>query len=339
MGAEATASGNNAVAMGTGAEAQAKNSVVLGSGASDNGRGAETYTGQYSGASNQSVGTVSVGNAATGETRTISNVADGRLANDAVNVRQLDGAVAESKRYTDDAIAHASAIEGGSYGRRMDKAEANITALQQGTSGIIQVKDTNGQASPTPTCNNSLAAGAGASASGNNSTALGNGAMAKSSNSGALGASSIAERDNSVSVGSKSHERQITHVAAATQGTDAVNYDQLKNSLANVGASSNAYTDRHVNQLRDEMARQNKRLSSGIASVVAMANLPQPVDPDASMISMGIGTYHSESGLALGISHRSENERWVTKASVSTNTQGEWSLGVTSRKIVWFFFE
>ncbi|WP_284468938.1 YadA-like family protein [Serratia symbiotica] len=54
---------------------------------------------------------------------------------------------------------------------------------------------------------------------------------------------------------------------------------------------------------------------------------------------MGIGTYHSESGLALGISHRSENERWVTKASVSTNTQGEWSLGVTSRKIVWFFFE
>ncbi|MCP1065115.1 YadA-like family protein [Serratia symbiotica] len=55
------------------------------------------------------------------------------------------------------------------------------------------------------------------------------------------------------------------------------------------------------------MSRQNKRLSSGITGVVAMANLPQPVDPDASMISMGIGTYHSESGLALGISHRFEN--------------------------------
>ncbi|MCP1065117.1 hypothetical protein M5G07_04330 [Serratia symbiotica] len=62
-------------------------------GASDNGRGAETYTGQYSEASNQSVGTVSVGNAVMGETRIINNVADDQLANDAVNVRQLDGAV------------------------------------------------------------------------------------------------------------------------------------------------------------------------------------------------------------------------------------------------------
>ncbi|WP_367671260.1 hypothetical protein [Serratia symbiotica] len=53
----------------------------------------------------------------------------------------------------------------------------------------------------------------------------------------------MVDRNNSVSVGSKGHERQITHVAAATQGTDAVNYDQLKSSLASVGASSNAYTD------------------------------------------------------------------------------------------------
>ncbi|WP_226020149.1 YadA family autotransporter adhesin [Serratia symbiotica] len=423
MGAEATASGNNAVAMGSGAEVQANDSVVLGSGASDNGRGAESYMGKYSGASNQSIGAVYFGNAVMGETRTINNVADGRLANDAVNVRQLDGAIAESKKYTDDSIAQMNAAIVSNLSRLIGTVdETNITALQQSTSDIAQVKNTNGQSSPKRTGNNSLAAGAGAHSSASNSTGLGNGTVAKNNNSVALGASSMADRDNSVSVGSKSHERQITHVAAvtqgtdavnydqlksslasvgarsntytdkhvnnslaagtaanssaskstglgngtvaknsnsvalgassmvdrnnsvsvgskgherqithvaaATQGTDAVNYDQLKSSLASVGASSNAYTDKRVNQLRDEMARQNKRLSSGIASVIAMANLPQPVDPDASMISMGVGTYHSESGLALGISHRSENERWVTKASVSTNTQGDWSLGI-----------
>ncbi|WP_226020403.1 YadA-like family protein [Serratia symbiotica] len=57
--------------------------------------------------------------------------------------------------------------------------------------------------------------------------------------------------------------------------------------------------------------------------------MPQPIDPDASRISMDVGTYYSEPGLALGISHRSENERWVMKASVSTNTQSDWSLGKT----------
>lgn len=60
------------------------------------------------------------------------------------------------------------------------------------------------------------------------------------------------------------------------------------------------------------MMRQNKRLSSGIASIIAMAKLPQPVDPDANIISMGsvfimgVSTYHSKVGLALFISNRSK---------------------------------
>ncbi|MGY6002192.1 hypothetical protein ACS9ZK_21460, partial [Stenotrophomonas maltophilia] len=40
-------------------------------------------------------------------------------------------------------------------------------------------------------------------------------------------AGSKAERDNSVAVGSAGSERQVTHVAAGTEGTDAVNKNQL----------------------------------------------------------------------------------------------------------------
>lgn len=327
IGPGAVASGNGSIAMGNGAQAQADGSVALGAGASDGNRGAESYTGKYSGATNNSVGTVSVGNAATGELRTISNVADGVQGTDAVNLRQLDGAVEESKKYTDDSIGKVN--EGiVNIDKRVSTAETNISSLQQGTSGMFQVRNTNNQPAPSVTGENSIAGGAGARASGSNSAALGNGAVASNNNAVALGANSVTDRDNSVSVGSKGNERQITNVAAATNGTDAVNYDQLKSSVASVGSEANAYTDKRVNQLKDDMDQQNKKLGAGIASAIAMANLPQPVDPNASMFTMGAGAYHGESGLAMGLSHRSESGRWVTKASISTNTQDDWSLGV-----------
>src|SRR5690606_17043759 len=43
----------------------------------------------------------------------------------------------------------------------------------------------------------------------------------------ALGRGSYADRDDSVSVGAAGAERQVTNVAAGTEGTDAVNLDQL----------------------------------------------------------------------------------------------------------------
>jgi autotransporter adhesin len=73
----------------------------------------------------------------------------------------------------------------------------------------------------------SVAIGGGAVAQGQNSVALGSGASASGANSVALGQGSVASRDNTVSVGSAGSERQITNVAKGTQGTDAVNLDQL----------------------------------------------------------------------------------------------------------------
>jgi len=68
---------------------------------------------------------------------------------------------------------------------------------------------------------NSLATGA-------DSVAIGGGAQAAFSSSVALGANAVADRANSVSVGFTGGERQITHVAAGTADTDAVNVAQLK---------------------------------------------------------------------------------------------------------------
>ncbi|MGU7816434.1 ESPR-type extended signal peptide-containing protein, partial [Burkholderia sp. AW49-1] len=81
------------------------------------------------------------------------------------------------------------------------------------------------------------AVGLGASAAGYTSTALGKGAKAEAANSVAIGAYSTADREWSVSVGAAGNRRQITNVASGTEGTDAVNVDQLRATAQSVAAA------------------------------------------------------------------------------------------------------
>ncbi|WP_146117146.1 YadA family autotransporter adhesin [Yersinia pestis] len=296
------ASGNGAVAIGDAASVSAEGSVALGQGSADNGRGAESYTGKYSTTDNTTSGTVSVGNAATGETRTVSNVADGREAMDAVNLRQLDGAMA--------AVGD------------------TVSGLQNGTDGMFQVNNNSGQAKPSVTGTDAMAGGAGSVASGSHSTAMGTGSKATAANSTALGANSVADRENSVSVGSVGNERQLTNIAVGTQGTDAVNLDQLNHSMSNVTNDANAYTDQRYSALKEDLKKQDSTLSAGIAGAMAMASLTQPYTPGASMATIGAASYRGQSALSVGVSSISDSGRWVSKLQASSNTQGDMGVGV-----------
>ncbi|WP_282597896.1 YadA-like family protein [Pseudomonas chlororaphis] len=341
LGAQAQASGNGSVAMGSGAIAAADGSVAVGSGSSDDGRGAETYSGKYSGANNTTAGTVSVGNATTGATRTVSNVADGKNANDAVNVRQLDGAVVEAKQYTDTSIANLGANAGQQDGR-ITTVESDVANIKNGTDGMFLVNNRSAAAKPKATGVDSIAGGAGAVASGNNSAAvgtrsqatgensvaLGNGAKASARNATALGTNSVADRENSVSVGSTGNERQITNLAAGTHGTDAVNLDQLTRSVADITSSANAYTDQRYMELKNDLKQQDEIPSAGIAGAMAMASLPQSYSPGSSMTTAAASTYRGQASLAFGVSHMSSNGRWVTKLQGSTDTQRKVGLAV-----------
>ncbi|WP_219097695.1 S-layer family protein [Pseudomonas sp. UMAB-40] len=341
LGPKAQASGNSSVAVGNDAKASADGSVALGSGSSDEGRGAETYNGKYSGANNQTAGTVSVGNAATGATRTVSNVADGKDANDAVNVRQLDGAVAESKQYTDVSIANLGGNAAQQAGR-ISTVEGDVANFKNGTDGMFQVNNSSAAAKPKATGVDSIAGGTGAVASGKNSAAvgtrsqatgensvaLGNGAKASARNATALGANSVADRENSVSVGNVGNERQITNVAAGTSGTDAVNYDQLTKSVAGITDSANAYTDQRYSELKNDIKKQDDILSAGIAGAMAMASMPQSYSPGASMTTVAAGTYRGQASVAFGVSHLSGNGRWLTKLQGSTDSQRQVGVAV-----------
>ncbi|QOY72982.1 YadA-like family protein [Pseudomonas sp. OST1909] len=341
LGPKAQAAGNGSVAMGNEAKASADGSVALGSGSSDEGRGVENYKGKYSEANNSTSGTVSVGNAANGQLRTVSNVADGKEANDAVNLRQLDGAVAQSKQYTDSSIA---SINGNAVQQdgRITSTEKDISNIKNGTDGMFQVNSGSSAVKPKAAGVDSVAGGAGAVASGrnsaavgtksqavgDNSVALGHGATASAKNSTALGNNAVADRENAVSVGSVGNERQITNVAAGSSATDAVNFEQLTKSVAGITNSANEYTDRRYSELKHDLNQQDDILSAGIAGAMAMASLPQPYSPGASMTAASVGNYRGQSSLAIGVSHISANGRWVTKLQGSADSQRQVGLAV-----------
>jgi len=151
------------------------------------------------------------------------------------------------------------------------------------------------------------AIGQGSNVTGEGSTAIGQNANATGNNSLALGQNSEAHRENSVSVGAVGNERQIINVADGVAPTDAVNVNQLNTSIEGVRSSIDHY---------------RRDANGGIASAVALANLPQASLAGESMVSLAGGAYAGQAAMAFGLSTATRNGKWVIKASGSTNTRG-----------------
>ena len=161
---------------------------------------------------------------------------------------------------------------------------------------------------------NATAIGATANAAATNSTAVGTGSQALATGSVALGAGSTATRENSVEVGG----RQVTGVAAGTQSTDAVNLGQLQAAIAGVGGGvdagailneSKAYTDQAINAVRREY-------SQAIAAVAASPALPA-LAPGERAIAVGGGFYNGQQAIGLSFGQALRNGALVN-AGVAT---------------------
>ncbi|MFH7829204.1 YadA-like family protein [Kluyvera sp. 142359] len=363
IGQDALSVGNDSVAMGTGAVASNDGDVALGAGSTTGEAVATTGTtirGQdYTFAGTTPTSTVSVGSE--GNERTITNVAAGQISatsTDAINGSQLyatnqalenltinidtldntgvkydvneDGSINYGKITVGGETYDESTHTGGTIisnvadgvnasdavnKSQLDTVNQSVTNIAEGTDGMFQVNNTSNLSKPSVTGNDAVAGGAGSVASATNSTAIGTSATASHENSVALGANSVTDRENSVSVGYSGGERQITNVAAGTADTDAVNVSQLKQTYQ--------YTNNKFNDLKNMIDDQDDKLSAGIAGAMAMASLPQPYSAGASMFSMGAGGYGGESALAFGVSTVSDNGKWVTKMSGTTNSQGD----------------
>lgn len=179
----------------------------------------------------------------------LANVADGAVdaaSLDAINGSQLHGLSASvasalgggASVATDGSVVAPSYRVGGSVFRNVGDALGNLDGRV--TSNATAINDLN--VALGNVINNGIEARffhanstlADSLATGTDSVAIGGGAQAALANSVALGANAVADRANSVSVGSFGNERQITHVAAGSADTDAVNLGQLNDAISQI---------------------------------------------------------------------------------------------------------
>ncbi|WP_350656624.1 YadA-like family protein [Psychrobacter sp. S1-30-MNA-CIBAN-0213] len=106
----------------------------------------------------------------------------------------------------------------------------------------------------------------------------------------------------------------ITGVEAGTNEKDAVNFGQLTALDKKLGDSVNALGYR-IGEVEDNA-------NAGISAAMAMSSLPQAYIPGKSMVGGGIASYNGESAVAVGVSKVSDNGRWVIKVNGTADTQG-----------------
>ncbi|RQV16835.1 adhesin, partial [Burkholderia cenocepacia] len=259
VGVSARATGNNATAMGRSAVAAGSGSLALGSASQVDtassiavGANARVITGGVTGANSS----IAIGNGAVaGGTNSIVIGTNAQHSGSGAtvlgsNASAMGGSMGVAVGYNSSA-AGASAVSVGTNAMASGRnsvamgLEASATAINSvvvgyGATGAGETSTVMGTGARA-TGYHAVSLGANANSAGRDSVALGTNANAANTNSVALGNQSIANRDNSVSVGSSTLQRQITNVAAGTQGTDAVNLNQLNTAIANVSTGANPY--------------------------------------------------------------------------------------------------
>ncbi|MBQ2431281.1 MAG: YadA-like family protein, partial [Campylobacter sp.] len=138
-----------------------------------------------------------------------------------------------------------------------------------------------------------------------------------------------------VSVGNANETRRIQGVApglVSKDSTDAVNGSQLYSAIegvsAHIGNQINQ-TNQAVNNLANQLGEAKKEYRGGIASAIAIGNLPQSTIPGKGMLSVGTGYYKDQGSLSLGLSKMSDNGKWIFKSSLSYDTQENVGAGLS----------
>ena len=117
---------------------------------------------------------------------------------------------------------------------------------------------------------------------------------------------------------------KITNVARGTDGTDAVNVNQLNAALGALSGTNNANIialDAKVNDVANTA-------NAGVAQAIATAGLPQAYLPGKNMVAVGGGYYKGETGYAVGFSTISDSGNWIIKATGSGNSRGNFGASI-----------
>ena len=88
-----------------------------------------------------------------------------------------------------------------------------------------------------------------------------------------------------------------------------------------------AQNTKAIHKLDRDVRKNRKRADAGIASVAAMANIPQVYLPGKSGVGVGVGHKHGQSALAVGYSRTSDNAHHIIKLSAGVDSQKDVTVG------------
>ena len=109
-------------------------------------------------------------------------------------------------------------------------------------------------------------------------------------------------------------------------GANKTAIDANTNNIAAINTQL-ASNNNSINELRGNVNLLNKDLRGGVASAISHASVPQSTKAGAIGVGVGTGFYGGQSAVSLGVSGVTPNENWVFKASVSTNSRGNYGVG------------
>ncbi|RIV89166.1 YadA family autotransporter adhesin [Aurantiacibacter zhengii] len=122
----------------------------------------------------------------------------------------------------------------------------------------------------------------------------------------------------------------LHNLAAGTAATDAVNLGQLQAGMADVLADSISYTDQQfgllsaqISDVAFDLEEFREEAFAGTAGAMAVAGIPQTMEPGRSMFGGAIGHYRGETAFAIGASTTFNEGRGVLKAGATVDTHGE----------------
>lgn len=119
-------------------------------------------------------------------------------------------------------------------------------------------------------------------------------------------------------------DANIDHLATKAEVVNQVS--KVNARIDSVDAKVNANT-KAIHRLDRDVRKNRKRADAGIASVAAMANIPQVYISGKSGVGVGIGHKHGQSALAVGYSRASDNGHHIIKLSTSIDTQKDVTVG------------
>ena len=333
VGADAKASGSGATALGYGANATGSYNSALGNQANASGTAttavgvSSNASGAYSaalGVSSKATNTGSIGIGLATETGT------GATGSGAVSIGSQAGASIQ------DSVALGSnsktTVNSGVQG--YDPSAQNKTdATWQSTKGAVSVGDVDKNITRQIT---SVAAGT-------KDTDAVNVAQLKSLDAKVeTNKTNIETNKNNIATNKTNIETNKTNIEtnknniATNTGKITANTANIATNTANIQTNANniaaintqlAANNNSINELRGNVNLLNKDLRGGVASAISHASVPQSTKAGAIGVGVGTGFYGGQSAVSLGVSGVTPNENWVFKASVSTNSRGNYGVG------------